>query len=315
MARSSTKSSKLLLIIIFLFVEFSTAQEIYLLNNFVEIKKDTFGKNHHFYISKYVVTVLDYKNYLNFQGLQLPEPPSFGWEQTNLPMVGVSYKDYINYCNWLKNHFKINFRAPTDLEWTIAAANQENPIQKLFGGQPAEVDFIRPNKYGISGMNGNVWEWTSSIVDKEYNIIRGSSYAEDNHPDTLNVRKYSAIHPSLELSDVGFRLVIDAIEMHKYQFSQKVAIILRQLFPEYTNLGVDANALYINSGFINLGTSKNILIVNEKEKFIKFDGIYYQKKSDNQFTVSEKFYFDKKDYEKVRELATLINIERNSIFK
>lgn len=312
-----TLSNKIVFIFcvkIFLFFQFITAQESYLLDNFVEIKKDTLGKTHHFFISKYAVTIKDYKNYLTKVGLQLPELQNHDWLQTNLPIVGVSYDDFIKYCDWLSNKFKINFKAPTDLEWTIAAANQENPMQKLYASQPVEVDFIRPNKYGISGMNGNVWEWTSTLKDNEYNIIRGGSYMESMHPDTLNVNKSSAIHASLKLTDVGFRLAIDASEMHKYLFAKKVETILKTLYPEYTNLGVDAKAMYINDGFINWDTSKNILIVNEKEKFIQFDGITYQKKSDNQFTISEKYYFDIKDIEKVKELKDLINTERKSTF-
>lgn len=302
-------------VVIFLIFQFTTAQEPYLLNNFAEIKKDTLGKNHHFFISKYAVTVLDYKNYLNFQGLQLPEPPNYGWEQTNLPMVSVSFKDFVNYCNWLEDYFKIKFRAPTNLEWTIAASNQENPLQKLSLSQPQEVDVIRPNKYGISGMNGNVWEWTSSKIDKNYHIIRGSSYLEDNHPDTLNVNKIESQHPSSELEDVGFRLVIDASEMHKYLFAQKVATILQQLFPEYINLNVDAQNLYINDGFIRWDHRMNPLKINYKKYYLQFTGIQYSKDSKENYPTSEKFYFDKKDKGLVSELERLLKKELKEIYK
>lgn len=300
---------KLATLFIFFFTFTFFAQNKNVLNHFAEIKKDTLGKEYHFYISKYAVSVQDYKNYLNFLGLKLPEPPDnyVVWNQHS-PMVAISYDDFMGYVNWLTDVFKVQFRAPTDLEWTIAAANQENPMQKLYASQPVEVDFIRPNKYGISGMNGNVWEWTSTLKDNEYNIIRGGSYMESMHPDTLNVSKSSAIHASLKLTDVGFRLAIDATEMQKYLFAQKVETILKQLFPEYTNLGVDAESLYVNDGFIHWSSKQEIIEINFKENFLRFLHIDYLDDQKNaKFSTSEKFYFSKEDIQSVEKLKKLIN--------
>ncbi|PQJ75943.1 formylglycine-generating enzyme family protein [Polaribacter gangjinensis] len=302
----------LILITSVFFINICSAQKSNIINNFVEIKKDTLGNKHHFYISKSAVSVHDYQDYLNFLGLKLPEPPpDYGWYNTNLPMVSISYNDFLAYINWLTDFYNVKFRALTNEEWVIAAANQENHLQKLSLSQPAEVDFIRPNKYGISGMNGNVWEWTSTLKDNEYNIIRGGSYMESMHPDSLNVNKTSAIHASLKLTDVGFRLAMDAKEMKKYQFATKVENLIQKLFPEYTNIRVEPDALYLNDGEISWKQKLDIVKIDYKEMKLTFCCLEDDTNSNNNI----EFYFAKEDRKLVKELKIIINNRDLTIFE
>lgn len=301
----------LILITSVFFINLCSAQKSNLINNFVEIKKDTLGKKHHFYISKYAVSVQDYQDYLNFLGLKLPEPPpDYGWYNNNLPMVSISYNDFLAYTNWLTDFYSVKFRAIADEEWTIAAANQENPMQKL-GTGPMDVNFLWPNKHGISGMNGNVWEWTSTLKDNEYNIIRGGSYMESMHPDTLNVNKTSAIHASLKLTDVGFRLAMDAKEMQKYQFAFEVKKLLQKLFPEYTNIRVEPDALYLNDGEISWKQKQDIVKIDYKEMKLTFCCLEDDSNSNN----NVEFYFAKEDRKLVKELKKIINNRDLTIFE
>tara|TARA_R110001632_G_scaffold6324_5_gene25884 strand:- start:67877 stop:68821 length:945 start_codon:yes stop_codon:yes gene_type:complete len=286
-------------------------------NDFVEIKKDTLGKQYHFFVSKYAVSVQDYQDYLKFLGLKLPEPPpDYGWYNKNLPLAIISYTDFLSYTYWLTDFYRVKFRALTNQEWTIAAANQENPMQKLSLSQPAEVNFIRPNKYGISGMNGNVWEWTSTLKDNEYNIIRGGSFMESMHPDSLNVYKTSAIHASLKLTDVGFRVAMDVKEMKKLRFANKVEKLLQKLFPEYTNIGVEPDALYLNDGEISWKQKEDIVKIDYKEMKLNFCCVEYN--SDIKNKIESKtipFYFAEEHINIVKELEKLINNRDLTIFE
>ena len=296
---------------------------------FKEFSSDTSSVNEYeidaFYMYRFEVSGLDFSRFLKETNKEIPK----GLDAKR-PVVNVTYSDAIEYCAWLSSIYKIQFRLPTKEEWQYAAKaynfdnddfryNKPLPNEYVVYSKNAKykkpncTSCMQPNELGLYGMVGNVWEWTEQRFKGFTTFMVGGSFLEDE--EFVKVTSQKEIDFNTKQKDLGFRMIVDAKEMHKYLFAQKVATILQQLFPEYTNLGVDAKGLYINDGVINWETSNDILISNEKENFIQFSEISYLKKADNQFTISEKFYFDKKDVGKVKDLEKLLNVERKSIFK
>lgn len=159
------------------------------------------------------------------------------------PVVHVSYKDAIAYCD----HF--GFRLPTEIEWEIAARGglkQEkyswgstkptiNDCNIWFGEFPhhnetecgtREVASYAPNGYGIYDTSGNVWEWClnrghlslnelkeihENIVFRKYehhNFIaaRGGSYlCHASYCDRYRVAARNNLDRYTSSSNLGFR--------------------------------------------------------------------------------------------------------------
>ena len=105
------------------------------------------------------------------------------------PVVQIAYEDAQAYCKWAGR------RLPTESEWEYAArAGQEDAIffwgnehdklpnyantwegefpvhnTKLDGFEfRAPVKSFPKNEFGLYGMAGNVWEWTSDLYDDKY---------------------------------------------------------------------------------------------------------------------------------------------------
>ena len=110
----------------------------------------------------------------------------------NHPVLHVSWNDAIAYCEWLSKKHSRTFRLPTEAEWEYACrAGTTTPFNtgenittdqaNFVGNYPygnnkkgvwrkntIAVDSLKPNKWGLYNMHGNVWEWCDDVYSGTY---------------------------------------------------------------------------------------------------------------------------------------------------
>jgi formylglycine-generating enzyme required for sulfatase activity len=195
------------------------------------------------------VTNAEYMEFVKETGHPAPERNSVGssfqiWkngafpeEIANHPVVNVSWQDATAYAQWLAKKTGKPYRLPAEEEWELAARGglKGKPYpwgdgidaakawygQKWNGALTTKpAGFGAANPYGLYGMSGNVWQWTSDWyvpvfngrpVQEElhlYRVIRGGSWANEESFLTVNYRNFHP--PDFKDFFVGFRLAMSA---------------------------------------------------------------------------------------------------------
>ena len=183
-----------------------------------------------FYISKYEVTLKDYREFCYATGRDMP---GFVFTENNgsfFDMYPVTFYDVINveeYCKWAGG------RLPTEEEWEYAAKGGKKSKGFKYSGSD-NVDDVgwyggntdrrenlgvhpvgqkKPNELGIYDMSGNTWEWCRVIsgekisdVPLEY-IHKGGSCLNTAEVCANTARGYSSCDGWVYLW--GFRIVKD----------------------------------------------------------------------------------------------------------
>lgn len=163
-----------------------------------------------------------------------------GWTlpASDLPAIGVSWFDAVDFCRWLTIVSGVFLRLPTEEEWEFACRSGAdmpypwgNDWEPRFGncndgeaGGICPVDSYPPNGYGLFGMNGNTYEWCLdpwhpdyaekpdlvgkpwiSDGDYEHRVVRGGSW--DYGPqDSRSSYRYRTF-PSNQTDIMGLRVI------------------------------------------------------------------------------------------------------------
>ena len=150
-----------------------------------------------FKISQTEVTVAQYRYYCKETGVGMPKEPSWGW-QDNHPMVNVSWRDAMDYADWLSGKLKQKVRLPYEAEWEYAArggnkskgykysgANNITEVSWHDGNSNNKTNDVagkKANELGLYDMSGNAFEW---CMDK-YGVDYYANSPKDNPKGAAN---------------------------------------------------------------------------------------------------------------------------------
>lgn len=137
-------------------------------------------------MARYPVTNAQYAVFVEATGREPPRhfqgnhpPPGKG----NHPIVNVTWRDAVTYCEWLSGETGLAVRLPSEAEWEKAAGWDEKRQKKLeypwgdgwderrcnteelsiWDTTPVGIFPHGASPYGCLDMAGNVWEWTISL--------------------------------------------------------------------------------------------------------------------------------------------------------
>lgn len=169
---------------------------------------------------------LDLYNKEKYQKPLLWDNPNYN--NPSQPVLGISYYEALAYCSWLSSKTGRNYRLLTEDEWETMA--RANTLKYIFGGRYSDkvcntlecelksvmpVGVIERNKTseGIYDINGNIFEWTSSIYRKDTEplniqyVVKGGSWIQTKERATS---KYIGRAKAwCRNADVGFRVCLD----------------------------------------------------------------------------------------------------------
>jgi serine/threonine protein kinase len=192
-----------------------------------------------FFMDKTEVTNAEYAEFVRETNHPAPgywsgQKPPFG--QEHWPVVNVSQTDANDFAAWRSKRDSATYRLPTEEEWEYAARNgsqgnlypwgndwaRGNAVVKEATPAPVGSHPKGVNKWGVTDLIGNVWEWTSSKVSsypgnpikipnetRDLITIRGACYVSDpakvEAPVTSAMREF--IPATTKTPLLGFRLV------------------------------------------------------------------------------------------------------------
>lgn len=180
-------------------------------------------------VSRYEVTVASWRQCFNSGGCSyLPVSPSASGQ---LPVTGVNWFDVNEYLLWSNSRNGGELRLPTLAEWreiarslahekpaplftdprlAWAATYGQEPIQT---GPPRRIGAFSTTPDGISDLDGNVWEWTSSCAKLGFGDLCPAYVAAGEHEAAISVfvrdPGSGGCATGTPPTHLGFRLVSD----------------------------------------------------------------------------------------------------------
>jgi formylglycine-generating enzyme len=176
-------------------------------------------------------------------------PPTFwndpAFNHPEQPVVGVSWREATQYCEWLSVNAAGKFRLPTEAEWERAARGGREAALYPWGDAPPQslpdyaarcdaswkigpepVGRSQANGFGLYNMCDNVHEWCSDWYASGYYAVspernpggpetgdrrtsRGGSWR--HHVKMSRCAARSSIPPEFHYADYGFRVACDTV--------------------------------------------------------------------------------------------------------
>lgn len=153
--------------------------------------KPTYLSSKSFNISRTEITFRHFDAFCISTNRQLPDDSE--WGRDNRPVINITYKDALAYCNWLSKLLGKSIRLPSVNEWEYAARggamggddkfySGSNNIEKVSwckfnsNDKPQPVGLKIANELGIYDMSGNVYEFCSGVKDSMI-VLKGGSWA------------------------------------------------------------------------------------------------------------------------------------------
>ena len=195
-----------------------------------------------FALSVHEVTFEDYDRFTDPpRGLHIARRKAAdeGWGRGTRPVINVSWDEAWEYTRWLSRKTEAEYRLPTEAEWEYAAragtstkyawgdeigVNRANCDSSFCGDQwahTAPVGSFTPNRFGVRGMHGNVWEWVLDCWNGNYagapkdgrarrgdyalRVRRGGSW--DDIPTVVRAAQRSMATTYTRDNTTGFRVV------------------------------------------------------------------------------------------------------------
>ena len=146
------------------------------------------------------------------------------------PATGVDFDRALAFCGWYSEVSRKPMRLPSALEWEYAcragaatryyrgnepeAAAEAQWDAENSGGVMQPLDEKRSNDFGLYGMLGGVWEWTSTRADAaggsessedRRRLLMGGSILTARAKIDCSLRRPEA--PEADNQDFGFRIV------------------------------------------------------------------------------------------------------------
>jgi formylglycine-generating enzyme required for sulfatase activity len=175
-------------------------------------------KLYSYYISRYPVTVAQYRAFITETGYKLADPRSLE-SLANHPVAWISWDDAMLYCQWLEHKLTNSISSPPELaeklktgdwkltipseaEWEAAARGNRgrlypwgspfdlkkaNTSESNIGTTTAVGCFpTGESQIGLQDLCGNVWEWTRSVYRIYY-------YTSNDGREDLNSRDFHVL--------------------------------------------------------------------------------------------------------------------------
>lgn len=187
-----------------------------------------------FSLGRFAVTVAAYRMFRPSHGLGM---------QDDVPVTNVSWRDAVDYCQWLSFQMGRSIRLPSESEWEYAAragtftlypwGNEIAPERanyryseegaRVGPGHLTPAGDYPANAYGICDLLGNVGEWTQDTWHADYShaptdasawvalgdgpflrVVRGGAW--DYLPRLLRTSWRDACSEELSRDNLGFRI-------------------------------------------------------------------------------------------------------------
>lgn len=187
--------------------------------------------------STHEISFQDFLLYCKNSGADCPANPG---NDKQLPVVGVSWQEAVDYTAWLSSRTGNHYRLPSEAEWEYAAragsssiypfgdtlmvtqARFSTPNREATSPLANSYQAINPNDYHLYHMVGNVREWVADHWQDHHDsvisnggartgtgqrVVRGGSYADN--AEQLRSSARQPLDQGTRDRFTGFRVVLD----------------------------------------------------------------------------------------------------------